>query len=318
MALTPGAILQGRYRIASLLSQGGYGAVYRAWDLNLNRPCAVKENLEAGPDAQRQFLREATILSGLDHPNLVRVLDHFIVSGQGQYLVMSFVEGADLGTVVQRGGPVRLEQALYWFHQVCAALQYLHTHNPPVIHRDVKPANLRITPDGRVVLVDFGLAKFYSAQSTTTTSARGITPGYSPIEQYGHGSTDERSDVYALGATLYTLLTAQIAPESVQRATGQTLTPAHLLNPQVPEPVGLAIERAMALDPTQRFANIAEFESAIASIDLAPHTAPENPRANLWGPSWAVAVLFAILALIGALALAGGCWLVLRFVHIAP
>jgi serine/threonine protein kinase len=226
MPLISGQILNTRYRIVKLLGQGGFGAVYRAWDLNLNRPCAIKENLETAPEAQQQFQREAQMLSNLHHPNLPRVIDYYFISGQGQYLVMDFVEGEDLQSILDNAGSTLTEsQVLPWIRQVCDALSYLHHQNPPIIHRDVKPRNIIITPAGQAMLVDFGIAKRYDPQSKTTMGARAVTPGYSPNEQYGHGTTDSISDIYALGATLYTLLTNQVPVESVQRTA--TPLPAH-------------------------------------------------------------------------------------------
>jgi serine/threonine protein kinase len=263
MPLTTGFVLVNRYRVVSLLGQGGFGAVYRAWDINLNRPCAVKENLEISPEAQRQFAREAIVLANLSHPNLVRVTDHFIIEAQGQYLVMDFIQGEDLESMVKRTGPVPPEKALVWINQVANALEYLHTRQPPVVHRDIKPANIRITPEGQAVLVDFGLVKVYDPKVNTTAGARAITPGYSPPEQYGKGATDRRTDIYALGATLYTLLTGQEPTESVQRMMGEALVSANQVNPAIPPPLSDAINQAMALTPSQRFQSMEEFKAAL-------------------------------------------------------
>ena len=272
MPLQTGQVFNNRYRIVKLLGQGGFGAVYRAWDSNLNKPCALKENLDVSPEAQRQFTREATVLANLSHPNLPRVTDHFILPGQGQYLVMDFVEGDDLASILRERGPVPPEQAVAWMLQVADALSYLHTRQPPVVHRDIKPANIRITPDGRVMLVDFGLVKIYNPQLRTTMGARAVTPGYAPPEQYGHGSTDARSDLYALGATLYNILTGQDPLESVQRMSGAQMRPVNQINPRINPSVGSAIERAMRLDPNQRFQSVPEFKTA-----LAASTAPAGP-----------------------------------------
>lgn len=263
MPLQTGQVFNNRYRIVKLLGQGGFGAVYRAWDSNLNKPCALKENLDVSPEAQRQFTREATVLANLSHPNLPRVTDHFILPGQGQYLVMDFVEGDDLASILKQRGPVPPEQAIAWILQVADALSYLHTRQPPVVHRDIKPANIRLTPDGRAMLVDFGLVKIYNAQLRTTMGARAVTPGYAPPEQYGHGSTDARSDLYALGATLYNILTGQDPLESVQRMSGAQMRLVNQINPRIDPSVGAAIERAMRLDPNQRFQTVAEFKAAL-------------------------------------------------------
>ena len=162
MTLETGSVLNNRYRIVKQLGQGGFGAVYRAWDISLERPCAIKENLGTTDEAQRQFKREATILANVVHPNLPRVTDHFIIQGQGQYLVMDYVEGEDLQSMLERtGAPLPTHQVLSWIGQVCDALSYLHSQNPPIIHRDIKPANIRITPGGQAMLVDFGIAKIF-------------------------------------------------------------------------------------------------------------------------------------------------------------
>ena len=265
MPLQTGQVFNNRYRIVKLLGQGGFGAVYRAWDSNLNKPCALKENLDVSPEAQRQFTREATVLANLSHPNLPRVTDHFILPGQGQYLVMDFVEGDDLASILHQRGPVPPEQALIWAMQVADALSYLHTRQPPVVHRDIKPANIRITPEGRAMLVDFGLVKIYNPQLRTTMGARAVTPGYAPPEQYGHGSTDARSDLYALGATLYNILTGQEPLESVQRMSGAQIRPVNQINPRISSAVAAAVEQAMRLDPNQRFQTVAEFKAALSA-----------------------------------------------------
>jgi peptide/nickel transport system substrate-binding protein len=256
-------ILIGRYRLDMELGRGGFGAVYSAWDINLNHRCAVKENLEVTPEAQRQFSREATILANLTHPNLPRVTDHFSVPDQGQYLVMDFVEGEDLLSLVSRQGKQPVRQVLEWVTQVADALVYLHAQNPPVLHRDIKPANIRITPKGEATLVDFGLVKIYSPQLKTTVGARAVTPGYAPPEQYGQGMTDARTDIYALGATIYNLLTGVHPLESVLRAVGSKMMTIREINPEVPNQVEAVVDRAMALDPTSRFQTAVELKEAL-------------------------------------------------------
>jgi eukaryotic-like serine/threonine-protein kinase len=252
MSLLQGQIINNRFRTVKLLGQGGYGAVYRAWDTVLNRHCALKENLETSPEAQRQFIRETRILANLNHPNLPRVTDHFVIPGQGQYLVMDFIEGDDLQKMLDDhpGSPLPESQVLHWIEQVCDALEYLHSQN--IIHRDIKPANIRITPQGDAILVDFGIAKVYDSQMKTAVGARAVTPGFSPPEQYGQGSTDSRSDIYALGATLYNLLTAQVPTESLQRIV-RDRSLLRKLNPGISDSVKSTIRRAMQIDPDLRF-----------------------------------------------------------------
>jgi eukaryotic-like serine/threonine-protein kinase len=274
MSLNTGEVIVQRYRIVKLLGQGGFGAVYRAWDLNVKRPCAVKENLDTSPEAQRQFGREATILANLSHPNLPRVTDHFTVENQGQYLVMDFVDGEDLGSRIQREGALPLKQSCEWISQVADALSYLHSRQPPVVHRDIKPANIRITPEGKAVLVDFGLVKVFDPNLQTTMGARAVTPGYAPPEQYGHGKTDNRSDIYALGATLYKLLTGVEPLESVQRMAGSKIAPAHQLNPTIAPHIGQVIECAMNLDPIQRYQTAMEFKTDLNAVESTVFVSP--------------------------------------------
>ncbi|MEW5869620.1 MAG: protein kinase [Chloroflexota bacterium] len=264
MPLSSGYILNNRYRIVKLLGQGGFGAVYRAWDTNLERPRALKENLETSPEAQRQFKREAQILTDLTHPNLPKVMDYFVLPGQGQYLVMEFVEGEDLESVLERtSGPLPEAQVRVWAEQVCSALSYLHSRQPAIIHRDIKPANIRITPENQAMLVDFGIAKAYDPHSSTTAGARAVTPGYAPHEQYGQGRTDARTDIYALGATLYHLLTGRQPAESIQRMIHDPLPPAERLNPSLSPGMAAAIRRAMQVDPDRRFQSAAELRAAL-------------------------------------------------------
>ncbi len=278
MSLQPGQVLNNRYRIVRLLGQGGFGAVYRAWDVNLNRPCAVKENLDVSPEAQRQFTREATVLANLSHPNLPRVTDHFILPGQGQYLVMDFVEGEDLATMMKRQGTIPVSQAVTWINQVAEALIYLHSRQPVVVHRDIKPANIRITPEGKAMLVDFGLVKLFNPSMRTTLGARAVTPGYAPPEQYGQGSTDARTDLYALAATLYNLITGREPMESVQRLAGGKMPPANAVNPQVPLALSQAIEQAMNLEPSQRFTGVSGFKAALSATDEPPFLVRPAPE----------------------------------------
>lgn len=268
MALQTGKILHNRYRIVKLLAQGGFGAVYRAWDISLNRSCALKENFGTSPEAQRQFAREAQILANLSHPNLPRVSDHFVVPGQGQYLIMDFIEGEDLQEMLDRlGSPISEDQTLPWIEQICDALKYLHDQNPSIIHRDLKPANIKIDPTGKAVLVDFGIAKIFDSSRGTTIGARGVTPGFSPPEQYGQGGTDPRSDVYALGATLYTLLTGLQPPDSVDVMSGVQPPPLPLrqIKQNASAHVSAAIECAMQPAREQRFQDVNAFKTALSA-----------------------------------------------------
>src|SRR5512133_636417 len=207
MTLERGALLHKRYRIVEILGQGGMGSVYRAVDENLGVDVAVKENLFTTDEYARQFRLEAVILANLRHPNMPRVTDHFVIVGQGQYLVMDYIEGEDLRQRMERVGILPEEEVILIGAAVCDALSYLGTRKTPIIHRDIKPGNVKITPQGQIFLVDFGLAKTMQGSQATTTGARAMTPGFSPPEQYGTARTDQRSDIFSLGATLYAALT---------------------------------------------------------------------------------------------------------------
>ncbi len=280
MPLKNGQVLERRYRIEALLGQGGMGAVYTATDMRFNTAVAIKENLDVTPDSQRQFSREAALLHQLRHPNLPRVTDYFFIVDQGQYLVMDYVEGEDLKALLARQGRVPEPQALEWIGQVLDALEYLHGRS--VIHRDVKPANVKIAPGGRAFLVDFGLAKVYDPDQHTTIGARGVTPGYAPPEQYGHGRTDARSDVYSAGATLYAMLSGQAPPDALQLLVRKEgLIPVRHLNPRVSPSVDAAVTRAMRPALDDRFQTAAAFRSALfeAPTQRSPtrEAAPARP-----------------------------------------
>jgi serine/threonine protein kinase len=276
MALNEGDILRGRYRIDTILGRGGMGTVYKAWDLNLNIPVAIKENLDTSPEAQKQFNREAVLLATLAHPSLPRVTDYFLIPDQGQYLIMDFVQGEDLASMLARLGRLPEPQVLGWIGQIIDALAYLHSLPSPIIHRDVKPGNIKIRPDGRAVLVDFGIAKIYDANLATTIGAKAISPGYSPPEQYGGGETDVRSDIYALGATLYHLLTGKAPPESVQRVVSQdSMPPPRQINEEISPAVEDTIMKSVEIPTTRRFQNIEEMRAALhKSPDVENLVAP--------------------------------------------
>jgi len=309
-----GDLLHNRYRIVRQLAQGGFGTLYRAWDTALARPCVLKENLAASQDGQRQFLREAKILANLNHPNLPRVSDYFLVQGRGQYLIMDYVEGQDLQQMLEdRGGPFPEDKVIAWAGQICDALDYLHAQSPPVIHRDIKPANIRITPNGHAVLIDFGIAKVYEPHLKTTLGAQAVSPGYSPYEQYGKGKTDPRTDIYALGATLYTLLTGQEPAESVQRVVKDPLVPARQLNRNLSLRTSAALMRAMQMDASQRFQTASELKKALTppppiqvpSPVIAPYQAPVQPISNTstqiilpWGWIGLVGLLILIILIL--------------------
>jgi len=280
MSLEPGVLLNNRYRIESPLGSGGMGAVYLGQDDNLDVKVAVKENFFVSEESARQFEREARLLATLRHPSLPRVTDHFVIPGQGQYLVMDYVEGDDGRRVLEQArGPLSEALVLSWAQQVLEAVVYLHSRTPPVIHRDIKPGNIKITPGGRAVLVDFGLAKEYNPTQSTTVGAKAFTPGFAPPEQYGQGRTDVRTDVYALGATLYNMLTGKVPADGLRRAMGkEQLTPIRELNPQVSPHVAEAIEHSAAVRPEDRFPDAKAFSVALLAAPAVEPTVVASTR----------------------------------------
>jgi WD40 repeat protein/tRNA A-37 threonylcarbamoyl transferase component Bud32 len=309
--LEPGAILQDRYKIIAPTGKGGMGSVYKARDLRLRTDVALKETLFNDDVYRRAFEHEAQILARLRHQALPRVIDHFI-EGQGQFLVMEFIHGEDLGNQLVRLGqrfatPQAMPMILRWADQLLDALHYLHTRQMPVIHRDIKPKNLKLTPTYDIILLDFGLARggmtvAYTPDSDGSDQRKiyGFTPPYAPIEQMRDGEPDARSDLYSLAATVYHLLTATLPPDAMTRMArminGQPdpLKPVRALAPHVPEAVDNLLQQALAvmLDGRPATARVMRTELARARgvrseaapppapLDTAPAATSPNPRAS--------------------------------------
>jgi len=281
--LNTGTILLDRYRIISMLGQGGMGAVYRAWDMRLNVPVALKEMTpQPGLDPQtlrqlrQQFQQEAMVLARLNHPHLVRVTDFFEEGGY-TYLVMDFVKGESLADRITRQGSPPEQEVLTWAGQLLDALSYCHAQG--VIHRDIKPQNVIIRADGRAVLVDFGLVKLWDANDPhTKTVMRGMgTPEYAPPEQYETdlGHTDARSDVYSLGATLYHALAGQAPPTATLRmAAPEQFVPVRTLNPHTSAATEAAILQAMELPRSKRWPSAHAMAEALGVAGLSTPTQP--------------------------------------------
>ncbi len=259
--------MRGRYRICERIGQGGMGNIYLADDLRLEgRQCALKEvehdmTLPAKllKEARQQFLHEATVLARLDHPNLPKVSDYFSV-GPRDYLVMDYIPGKDLRTLMldarQKNTFLSEEDVLSWAYQLADALTYLHSQNPPLVHRDVKPSNLKINPAGLLKLVDFGLVKALVPDEMTITVIQGRgTTLYTPLEQYGGDGlhTDIRSDIFAFGCTLYHLLTNTPPVDARERFLHpESLPSPKKLNPSLSSRTEKAILWAMELHPDDR------------------------------------------------------------------
>ncbi len=234
MSLELGQVLNNRYRIASQIGKSATGVIYRAWDLNINSACLVKEIIDEAPDSASQSPLEAQILQNLNHPGLQKVSDYFEIPEQGRYLVLEFVDGQPLDVIQQQNkGVINEQDAVRWIAQVSETLEYLHTQNPPVIHRDIKPQNIVINKQGNAILVNLGKLRIPGEQQSMHQAADAITPGFSSPEQFMNTGTDERSDIYSLGATLYSLLTGLTPPDSMMRLEKDTLIPVQTVNPSI-------------------------------------------------------------------------------------
>ncbi|HEY1016336.1 MAG TPA: serine/threonine-protein kinase, partial [Herpetosiphonaceae bacterium] len=273
-----GELLQERYRVLRPLARGGMSAVYLAEDRRLGDvPVAVKEmawGVRPGEqdqyvEAVEQFKREATLLARLQHPNLPRVIDQFETTGK-HYLVMDYIAGQTLRDALKEaGGMLPIEQAARWGIELTSVLGYLHRQDPPIIYRDLKPANVMVHPDGRLVLIDFGIARFYKPGQTGDTAHFG-TLGYAPAEQYGADQTDARSDIYALGVMLHELLTGYNPASTPFRRP-----PLREGRPEAPAALEQALIQATADDPRHRWQTMAEFEGGLRRA-LAQLTGPSE------------------------------------------
>lgn len=270
--------LHGRYVIERRLAQGGQSALYIVRDmLDGGTQRALKEMSESnlGPNEREKaindFIREAEMLRSLDHPALTKVYDRF-VEGQKHFLVMEYIRGRNLeDELIATGQPLEWRRVVQWGIQLCDVLWYLHNQNPPIIYRDLKPANVMLTPEGRLKLVDFGIARWLYPARARDTSQLG-TDGYAPLEQYTARS-EPRSDIYALGASLYHLLTGRVPEGAPTRMAGQPLTPIRDVNPAVPEAVEHVVLKALALQARERFAHATQFSEAL-EWTLHPQSGP--------------------------------------------
>lgn len=253
-----GTLLQNRYLIERKIGAGGMGAVYLAVDQRFGNHVALKETFFKDDEFGAAFEREARLLNGLQHPVLPHVSDYF-TEENGNYLVMQFIDGEDLSDVLKRDGAFPLEKVMHWTLSLLDALDYLHSHEPPIIHRDIKPHNLKLTARGEIILLDFGLAKLNYDDKTGEISVFGYSRTYSPLEQIQGTGTNARSDIFALGATVYHLLTGKPPVDALTRASaivaGQPdpVEPASDLNPDVPPGIASVVHSALALNSENRF-----------------------------------------------------------------
>lgn len=256
--------------------------MYEAVDLRLRNRVALKQTVIPAEQTVNLLEREARLLARLRHPALPRIIDHF-VDGHDQYLVMEFIGGEDLGTLLlQRNRPFEIQRVLEWADQLLDTLEYLHRQSPPVLHRDIKPQNLKLTADDDIVLLDFGLAKGGAGSQSihrTDESIFGYTPNYAPLEQINGTGTEPRSDLYSLAATLYHLLTSVQPPDALTRATAvlrrlpDPLIAPDLLNAAISREMSVLLMQALALNPDERPVSAADMRTSLAAIRAGLHPA---------------------------------------------
>lgn len=266
--IKPGTILQDRYFVGKQIGSGGMGAVYLAIDHRFESQVAIKETYYNDEALSEAFEREARLLNRLHHPALPHVSD-FFTEDNTHFLVMEHIEGEDLSKILQDGKPLPAADVLRWAGQLLDALDYLHSHNPPIIHRDIKPHNLKITPRGDIILLDFGLAKLETLDEHEERSIFGYSRTYSPLEQIEGTGTDARSDIFSLAATGYHLLTGRPPVNALTRAAAvfggkpDPLEPASTYNLEISLAVDDILQTALAIDPKDRFNSATAMHTAI-------------------------------------------------------
>jgi len=282
--LPPDTLLQGgRYRIVRQLGLGGMSAIYEAQAEHLKIKVALKELLMDVPHLRGAFEQEAQRLARLRHIALPNVIDQF-VENERQYFVMEYIEGQDFAELLVLRGrqPFPIQEVLHWADTLLDALDYLHQQTPPVIHRDLKPANIKLMPNGQVVLLDFGLATGGLANDGIEHSLYGYSLGYAPPEQLANRATTAQSDLYALAATLYHLLTMYAPPNARERTQAikqqqpDPLLPANELNAEIPLHVAQLLTQALALNPADRPTHAAEMRQLLR-LNVAPRREKRNP-----------------------------------------
>ena len=276
---TKGDMIESRYRIKSVLGKGGFGATYLVEDTRLNgKRRALKEVPELLFDEY-----ETTLLSQLNHPSIPDIIDRSVADGM-VYLVLEFGGNQTLGSErKQYQGRIPLAKLLPWMQQLCEVLIYLHSQNPPIIHRDLKPDNILLDENGRIMLIDFGIAKEAKPATMTRTIGRAATHGFSPPEQAMGTGTDERSDIYALAATFYALLTGESPPAAHERVSGKEIIPPSHIVPEISPQLEAALLQALSLNVNHRQQSMLEFSQALQmtvanSQDFSTHSTDYTDR----------------------------------------
>ncbi|MEQ8223561.1 MAG: serine/threonine-protein kinase [Candidatus Eremiobacterota bacterium] len=253
--LNKDSIIRNRYRVLRCIGQGGMGAVYLVRDhKEKGATWAAKEFWHLHHESF--FSKEASLLMEMSHRGLPKVIDYF-TENEKNYLIMERIEGLTFEEIVEKQGPFSAKELLPWAIQLCEVLTYLHTREPPVIFRDMKPSNIMLNIDGTVRLIDFGIARFYEPQKIKDTTPLG-TPGYSPPEQYGRGQTSPASDIYSLGATMYFLLTGKDPVDFKFK-----FPPLETFNQKISPSFNNIVMQCLELNPSDRFQSAAHLESVL-------------------------------------------------------
>lgn len=293
-----GTIIDGKYQILKEIGRGGMSVVYLAMDTHLNKQWAVKEIRKRGSGKNDEIvvnslLAEANMMKRLDHPALPRIVD-IIDNGITIYVVMDYIEGESLDKILNEFGAQPEERVIEWAMQIADALSYLHAQKPPIIYRDMKPANVMLKPEGNIKIIDFGIAREYKEQNLADTTVLG-TKGYAPPEQYS-GQTDPRSDIYALGMTMHHLLTG------ADPRSGEPYAPARQWNPEVSEGIEAIIDKCVQPASENRYQNCADLMYDLEHPDLITKGFKKKQKKKLWSfiVSAALAVILGVTGFVCA------------------
>ena len=289
-----GTVIDGKYEILKEIGRGGMSVVYLAMDKHLNKQWAVKEIRKKGSGKNDEIvvnslLAEANMMKKLDHPALPRIVD-IIDNGVTIYVVMDYIEGESLDKILNEYGAQPEELVVNWAKQLCDALSYLHSQKPPIIYRDMKPANVMLKPEGNIKIIDFGIAREYKEQNLADTTVLG-TKGYAPPEQYS-GQTDPRSDIFALGMTMHHLLTG------VDPRNGEAYAPVRQWNPELSEGIEIIIDRCVEPAAENRYQSCADLLYDLEHPELITKGFKKKQRRKLI--SFIVAIgMSAVMAITG-------------------
>lgn len=291
-----GLIIGGKYEILTEIGKGGMSVVYLARDTHLNKQWAVKEIRKLGKGKEdevvvKSLLAEANMMKKLDHPALPRIVD-IIENNVTIYVVMDYIEGLSLDKILAEYGAQPEELVIDWGKQICDALIYLHGQKPPIIYRDMKPANVMLKPEGNIKIIDFGIAREYKEQGLADTTLLG-TKGYAPPEQYS-GQTDARSDIFALGMTMHHLLTG------IDPRAGEAYAPVRMWNPELSEGIELIINKCVEPAAENRYQNCQDilYDLEHPSLITKDYKRKQKRKLRIFSASLTLAILCLISGIV--------------------